>query len=177
MKKLKITKLTPSYEKIVELYKKERNTRLKERYHTILLMHELKNCTEVATLLKRDRSTIQNWTNTFNNGGLEALKPKKGLGKAPRLSEEQMDELTLDILKHPRELGYDFSNWEGKNVSYHLQEKYGVSLGVRACQLLLHRLGFSLQRPRYTFPHANLEKQEAFRETLKKKWMHSTETT
>ena len=176
MKKLQITNPTLSFEEIVGLYKKERNLRLKERYHALLLMHELKNCTEVANILMRDRSTIQDWANRFNDGGLDALKPKKGLGKVPTLSEGQMEELTLDVLKHPRELGYDFSNWEGKTVSYHLRKKYGVSLGVRACQKVLHRLGFSLQRPRYAFPNANPEKQDEFRQNLKKKWTHSTKT-
>ena len=81
-----------------------------------------------------------------------------------------MEELKKDILKHPRDLVYNFSNWEGKTISYHLREKYKISLGVRACQYLLHKMGFSLQRPRYHFPRADPDKQEYFKRELKKNW-------
>ena len=75
---------------------------------------------------------------------------------------------TTDVFTHPRELGYDFSNWEGKSVSEHIKTKFGVLLKVRQCQYLLHELGFSLQRPRYKFPKADPEKQKEFIQDLKK---------
>ena len=175
MKRLEITRATPSYERLVFHYKKEKDAQLKERYHSILLMHEFKNCTNVAKILKRDRSTIQKWVKNYNKGGLGALKTRDRGGTQARLSSEQLEELKRDILNHPRDLGYEFSNWEGKNVSFHVFKKFGVILGVRACQITLHKLGFTLQRPRYAFPRADPEKQDAFKVNLKKKWTLSTE--
>lgn len=175
MKKLEITRATPSYKRLVFHYKKEKDAQMRERYHAIVLMHELKNCTKVARILKRDRSTIQKWVRDFNNGGLRALKPKDRGGTRARLSAGQLEILKKDILTHPRDLGYEFSNWEGKNVSFHVLKKFGVTLGVRACQITLHKLGFTLQRPRYAFPKADPEKQETFKADLKKKWALSTE--
>jgi len=177
MKKLQITRSSPDHDNLVELYKKERKTKLKERYQALYLMIELQNCTKVAELIKKSRNTVQAWVKLFNEGGLEAITPGSPPGRPSRLSDEQKEELKLDVMTHPRELGYDFSNWEGKSVAEHVYIKFGVSFSVRAAQKLLHTLGFSLQRPRYKFPKADPEKQEEFIRELKKNWILLDQTT
>ena len=73
-------------------------------------MHKFINCTTVAELVKKSRKTIQTWIKTFNNGGLEAIAPNSPPGRPSSLSEEQKESLKADVLTHPRELGYEFSN-------------------------------------------------------------------
>jgi transposase len=176
MKKLSITRKTPDHDELVELYKAEKNYRLKERYHALTLMHELKSCYKVAKIMKRLDVTIQSWVKSFNTGGLPALAPNISPGRPSRLSVEQKEELKKDVLTHPRELGYDFSNWEGKHVSEHVKNKFGVLLKVRQCQYLLYELGFTLQRPRYAFPKAIRDDQERFVQEFKKSSTISTQT-
>ncbi|KKM13605.1 hypothetical protein LCGC14_1714530, partial [marine sediment metagenome] len=76
-------------------------------------MHEFINCTTVAELIKKSRRTIQTWVKIFNESGLEAIAPNSPPGRPSRLSQDQKEELKLDIMTHPRELNYEFSNWEG----------------------------------------------------------------
>ncbi len=171
MEKLQITRSSPDHDELVELYKKEKNSKLKERYHALFLMYEFINCTTVAELIKKSRRTIQTWVKIFNESGLEAIAPNSPPGRPSRLSQDQKEELKLDIMTHPRELNYEFSNWEGKSVAEHIYIKFGVVLTVRAAQKLLHALGFSLQRPKYRFPKANPEKQEEFVHSFKKNWI------
>jgi len=52
MEKLQITRSSPDHDELVELYKKEKNSKLKERYHALFLMYEFINCTTVAELIK-----------------------------------------------------------------------------------------------------------------------------
>lgn len=177
MRKLQITRSSPDHDDLVELYKKERNSKLKERYQALYLMIELQSCTKVAELIKKSRNTIQAWVKLFNERGLEAIMPNSPPGRPSRLSDEQKEELKLDVITHPRELGYDFSNWEGKSVAEHVRVKFGISFSVRATQKLLHALGFSLQRPRYKFPKADPEKQEEFVREFKKNWILLDQTT
>ena len=171
MKKLQITRSSPDYKELVELYKKEKSPKLKVRYHALVLMHEFQNCTTVAELVKMSRTTIQSWVKAFNAGGIEAIIPNSPPGRPSSLSEDQKEELKKDILTHPRKLGYEFSNWEGKSMSEHIKNKFGVLLKVRQCQYLLHELGFTLQRPRYNFPKADLEQQKEFVQDFKKSWI------
>ncbi|MHA1248633.1 MAG: helix-turn-helix domain-containing protein [Candidatus Helarchaeota archaeon] len=44
-------------------------------------MHELKNCTLVANVIKKSRKTIQIWVKKFNKGGLDAIVPKSPPGR------------------------------------------------------------------------------------------------
>ena len=168
MEKLHILRASPNYNELIVLYHKEKRSKLKERFHALILMHELKNCSKIAVLLKRSRKSIQLWVNVFNEGGLGALVPNSPPGRPSRLTENQMKELEKDILTHPRMLGYNFSNWEGRSVSHHIKTKFGVDLKVRQCQTILHKMNLSLQRPRYDFPNADPREQEEFAQQFKK---------
>lgn len=173
MQKLQITRSAPNRPNLLKLYKKEKNVKLRERYLALVLMHDFKSCVKVAELMQKTSRTIQSWVNLFNNGGKPALIPNSPSGRPSRLTEEQKELLKKDVLTDPRALGYEFSNWEGKSVAYHVKKKYGVKLGVRAAQKLLRSLGLTLQRPRYKFPKANVEKQKEFIVALKKNSMLS----
>ncbi len=84
-------------------------------------MYKFVNCSTVAELIKKSRKMIQIWIKTFINGTLEAIAPSSPSGRASSLSEEQRESLKADVITHPRELGYEFSNWEGKNVAHHIK--------------------------------------------------------
>lgn len=131
-------------------------------------MHELKNRAKVASIVKKSLKSIQLWVKAFNEGGIQGIIPGKPPGRPSRLLKAQMEVLKADALTHPRKLGYEFSNWEGKSVSEHIKKKFGVSLKVRQCQNILHKLNLSLQRPRYKFPKADREKQKEFKKEFKK---------
>jgi len=75
MENLQILRDSPNYNESIELYRNEKNHKLKERYHALFLMHELRNCTIVAKILKRSRRTIQFLVNAFNKGGIKAITP------------------------------------------------------------------------------------------------------
>jgi len=111
MKKLQITRSSPDHDELVKLYKKEKDLKLKERYQALYLMIELENCTKVAELIKKSRTTIQTWVKLFNSGGLEGIVPDSPPGRPSSLTEDQKQLLKFDVSTHPRELGYDFSNW------------------------------------------------------------------
>ncbi len=46
----------------------------------------------------------------YNEGELEAIFPNTPPGRPSSLSEEQKETLKTDVLTHPREQGYKFSN-------------------------------------------------------------------
>ncbi len=52
MKPLQIMRTSPNHDELIELFKKEENLRLKERYQALYLLCEGKNCTEVGKIIK-----------------------------------------------------------------------------------------------------------------------------
>ena len=49
-------------------------------------------------------------------GGLGAIVLNSSSGHHSSLSEDKTEEVKVDVLTHSRDLGYEFSNWEGKSV-------------------------------------------------------------
>lgn len=171
MKSLQITRSSLDHDGLVDLYRKEGNSKLKERYQALYLLWEGNNCTKVAQILKRSRRTILNWLHAFNEGGLEGIVPNRPSGRPSRLTDEEKAILRDDVLTHPRELGYEFSNWEAKYVAFHVSKKFDVEIGARQAHRLLHELGFTLQRPKYCFKKADPKQQDEFIEKFQKKWI------
>lgn len=177
MRRITITRQSPAREELEELFLKEKDVRARERYHAMFLMHVHQNAADVAAIMGRDNKTILTWIKAFNASGIDGLKRGLPSGRPSRLNTEQKATLKWDVKKGPRSFGYDFSNWDAKRVAYHIQKKFGVNLGVRRVQILLHELDFTVQRPKRKYAKANAEAQEQFKQDLKKKWTRAVQTT
>ncbi len=53
IKKLQITRSAPDNDKLIELYEKEKQDKLKMRYFPLVLMREFQNCKMVSELIKK----------------------------------------------------------------------------------------------------------------------------
>lgn len=151
------------------LYKKESDGRMKERYQVIAMMLEGNNAQEVAKALHLSRNTTWEWATAYNKWGLDGIKRKSPPGRKPRLTEDEKELLKADILSNPRELGYDFSVWDGKSVSHHIEQRFGKQIGVREAQRILGKIGFTLQRPELKAAKADPIQQKKFKVKFKKR--------
>jgi len=139
-------------------------------YHRLhVTLHALKtgDYYEAARMYEHSPRSVYNWVHRLSTRGLAGLREGKRPGRPRRLSLSQEHKLYKDLLLSPREFGYAQNIWDGPLLSYHLEKEYSVRLEVRQCQNVLHRLGFTLQRPRRQAAKADAEKQEAFKKNSK----------
>ena len=169
MKSIEISRVDYTADEMWTFYKKERDGRMKERYHAIAMMLEGKNAREAADALHLSRNTTWEWATAYNDVGIDGLKRKSPPGKQSCLSSEEREILKVDILKNPHEFGYDFLVWDGKGVSHHIEKRFGKHIGVRWAQRLLKKMGFTRQRPELKAAKADPAKQEQFKADLKKR--------
>ena len=108
--------------------------------------------------------TLQTWLKKVDEIGWEALVAVKQAGRPNKLNDEQINEIKAALKTDPAESGYNV--WDGPALSDYIKTKYGIDYGVRACQILMHKMGFSLIRPQ-TYPSLGNPDNEA-RETFKK---------
>lgn len=120
---------------------------------------------DVARLFGHSPRTIEYWVHRLLSDGLAGLWEGNRTGRPGRLSAADLRKLRTEVQRSPRDLGYDHNLWDGVLLSHHLEKEYSISLSVRQCQRLFHKLGFSLQRPRRQPSEANSEMQEAFKKT------------
>ncbi len=121
------------------------------------------SCREVGERVGRSARCVELWVNRFNKFGLGGLKFDSRPGRTPRLDDKLLEDVALDLRTTPRAFGYSQNLWDGKLLSHHLLERYGVVLGVRQCQRLFHQLGFRLRAPRSVIDKMNPVWGEAFK--------------
>ena len=71
---LTITNTTVTRDEVWRALRRTPEVRLREWYHSILLLMDGSSCTEIAHWLYRDEETIRGWVHAVNAAGLPGLE-------------------------------------------------------------------------------------------------------
>lgn len=121
---------------------------------------------ELSTYCSETERTLQLWVKKVDECGWESLLAVKQTGRPKVLTDQQISEIKEAVQRPPKESGYLV--WDGPTLSNYIKTRYDIAYGVRACQKLLHEMGFSLVRPQ-TYPslkNLDNEARDQFREKL-----------
>jgi len=128
---------------------------------------------EQAAQLDVTRGSINRWLQWFEAAGTEGLRPRERPGGAPRLSDAQQQQLIALVEAGPLAAGYQSGVWTGPMIGELIRRRFGVSYHNHHIPRLLHKLGFSVQRPRKRLARADAERQALWLKqtfpTIKKK--------
>jgi transposase len=113
------------------------------------------------------RGSINRWLQWYEAAGTEGLRPKKPPGGMPRMGINQQDELVALIEAGPLACGFVSGIWTGPRIGELIRRRFGISYHNHHIPRLLHKLGFSVQRPRKRLARADREKQAVW---LKKRF-------
>ena len=112
---------------------------------------------------------ILNWAHRFEVAGIEGLKDKEGRGRKSRLSELQISELKKSLTESsPLDFGYNTATWTGAIIIEYVIKQFKVTYRKTQIYNLLKAMGFTYQKAKGKYPEADTEKQEEFKEGLKK---------
>ncbi len=75
------------------------------------------------------------------------------------MTREQLIELSLLVEDGPQRAGFASGVWTGPMIGELIRRLYGVKYHNQHIPRLLHKLGFSVQRPRKRLARADSEKQ------------------
>ena len=124
---------------------------------------------EMARKVEVTQSAATKWLAAYVERGFDGVTPKKAPGPASRLSPEQLDEVGHAIEEGPAASGFTSGVWTARMVAEWIRERFGVEYNWKYVPELLHKLGFSVQRPRKQLSRADHQAQELWlRETFPK---------
>jgi len=169
MQKLKISDAKSIEGQIHQYLRNSDEARFVHRLHGILLLlnNEENNCANIASLFKNSPRSLSNWVHSVNrNGNIEVLRDKPRKGRTPRLNKKQLKKLKIVLQEHPAKVGISANIWDGKTMSHYIKKEFAVTLQVRQCQRLFHKLGFSLKRARPIVAKGDPEKKELSKKTF-----------
>lgn len=119
-----------------------------------------KTAVAIAKELDTGRSSVYGWLDRYDALGADGLKTISPPGAEPRLNEEQQGELARIIEDGPVAAGYNTGVWTGPMIGDLIRKRFGVKYHNHHIPRLLHRLGFSVQRPRKRLAKADAAAQE-----------------
>ncbi|HLZ36979.1 MAG TPA: winged helix-turn-helix domain-containing protein [Mycobacteriales bacterium] len=102
---------------------------------------------EVATRFRVTRMSANRWRRALTAGGRPALASKGPGGARCRLSPAHLGELPVLLDAGPAGWGWDDQCWTLARIGEVVRRRFGVSYTLAGLDLLLHRLGWSVQVP------------------------------
>ncbi len=114
----------------------------------ILKLYEGKTTQHVADELFVTPQIVRKWIYRWNEYGSNGLVSLPQLGRPSFLSEEEQAEHIQNILRSPRDFGYDYSNWMLKIIAEHVKRKYGIKMTLSGIWRILKRHDMTRLVPR-----------------------------
>jgi transposase len=155
------------------LYHKEEDSKAKVRLLAALLRKEGRTFSEISSFLKYPLTTVRDWLIRLQSGGISRKCNIKQPGRPKRLTDEQIENIKPILSKSPLEQGFPFIIWTTKLVMQLIQMLYNVSYKPDQVRRILHRIGFSCQKPRPSHRKANKNIQEEFKKISSNEFNHS----
>lgn len=117
------------------------------RLHAILLVSSGCSCYEVANWFGENPRSVERWIHAYDREGVTGLHDRARSGRASLVTRLMQQQLMQDLHDVPCACGYAHPRWSGKLLARHLETRFGLNLGERQCQRLLHRLLKSTAHP------------------------------
>lgn len=116
----------------------------------ILMSNSRQTIASIAHHLGCGTDTVVRVRRLYRTGGIKALYPVKPPGRPSRASPEFLQQMREAVRTNPITLGYGFSTWSAGRLAEHLAKVTGIRFSSDQLIRLLHRHGFSFQRPKHT---------------------------
>ena len=103
--------------------------------------------TQIAEALGVTCGAVSQWFKEVRAKGLNGLRSRKGGGPKPRLTDKQLQGLPELLAKGSEAYGFRGEVWTRARVGAVIKQEFGVSYSARHIGHILHKIGWSLQKP------------------------------
>jgi transposase len=101
----------------------------------------------IAAALGVTQSAISKWLARARTGGISALKRRKAVGRAARLSAEQRARLPELLAQGAEAFGFRGAIWTCPRVAEVIKRSFGITYHPAHVSRILKAIGWSLQQP------------------------------
>ena len=120
---------------------------IRERLRAVILAKEGRTAPEIAEMLGRGRRTVQDWIRRYNAEGVEGLQDRPRPGQPTKLKRADEARFVARIDAGPTEAD-GVCTLRGEDIQRILEDEFGAKYALSGVYDLLHRLGYSVLRPR-----------------------------
>jgi putative transposase len=128
---------------LAELYKRESNTKVKERLLLILRVEgDEQLSAHVVKAIHRSKPWASYWLDRYNKEGIEGLRDKPKSGRTPRIPLEVSARIRKRLTESNRQ------GWTTQRVNDIIVRESGIQYHYTHVYRLLHKWGFKQKVPR-----------------------------
>lgn len=156
-------------ESIKALIRKDERYTIGLRLYAVYQVAKGQSSRKLEDLYNTSFKQITNWVHRFEEEGLDGLRDKAGRGRKDKLTLSQKQKIVM-LLKNelPTKYGFNTATWTGPLLIIWIKKEFKIEYKKAQIYNILKGLGFSYQRGKGIFPEADQEKQEDFKNALKK---------
>ncbi len=140
--------------------------KLRDRLQIVRLAHRGRPHKDIAADLGTTPRTVQRWLNTYLDGGIAALRPRKARGHDPAIPAHMAGEIRRWVIDGPATHGLDRANWTHAELADHLFKTQGIPASRLAMQRFCRRHEIRPYRPTYRHLRGDPVKQAMAAEEL-----------
>src|SRR3954462_9851601 len=159
--------------KLVNLYKKENDSKVKERLLLVIKVREDKQIPfHVVKEMHRSNPWASDWLKRYDKEGIDGLKDRTKIGRPTEIPEE----ISYQIKK---ELQVSNLGWTTKQVEEMIIEKSGIKYHYTHIYRILRKWGFKQKVPSNVYINtASLEEKDDFKKRQNRYiWMYSSSSS
>ena len=117
------------------------------RRKAVALLAEGLTVTAVAKQLKASHSSVLRWRDAVVAHGEQGLTARPAPGRPSRISRQQQRQLLRILARGASRNGFPTDLWTCTRVAHVIEQRFGVIYHVDYVGTLLHKLGWSPQKP------------------------------
>ena len=126
-----------------------------------------KSQAEVARSAGVSRQSASRWYQAWQRGGAAGLKSAGRMGRRPRLTPKQLQQVEEALLRGPTAHGYATELWTLPRIAHLIREVTGVQYHPGHVWRILQGLDWTVQRPEH---RAKERDDEAIQHWQKRRW-------
>ena len=150
--------------KLVNLYKKENDSKVKERLLLVIKVREDKQIPfRVVKDMHRSNPWSSDWLKRYDKEGIDGLKDRPKSGRPPELAEETSYQIK-------KELQESIQGWTTKQVEELIISKSGIKDHYTHIYRILRKWGFKQKVPRKV--HVNTASKDKKEDFKKRPWKY-----
>jgi transposase len=119
----------------------------KRRRKAVELLQQKMRIVDVAKAVNASTSSVKRWRDAYEAQGAEGLDSAPHYRPPSRLTDKQQQRLIRTLLRGARASGYPNDLWTCPRVLEVIETLFGVTYHVDYVGTLLHKLGWSVQKP------------------------------
>ena len=119
----------------------------RRRQRAVEMLRQGLGPSEIGRTLGVDRRSVRRWRAALDKEGPEGVAAHPASGRPPLLSDAQKRKLERILLRGAQAAGYESELWTCPRIAEVIENRLGVHYHVDHVCRLLHKLGWSPQRP------------------------------